>query len=347
MARRLSARWRRWLSRLAIALGLLLLVAAPVLRFWVTPALAQSPQVPGNGSFLTFTSTGTVSALFDLATETDISTTEPIPVTRTLATTGSAEAAQAAQSEGLNVAVTETLDQTVTDDDRVIAQTQFRLAADRHSQALADCCGVQVGGVSVPMAGAGNPLRLPWFAAPETYPYFDTTLLKAVDLSYIGTEQVGDVHAMKFQQATPPTVVGTVPVPGDLVGSEQPTVTLGRAYSVTRSLWVDPTTGIVLRSTERVREALRDDAGQDVVVLLVMTLSSTPEQQAVQLAAAHQEGQPVLWAYSYGPALCLAVGGVLLVLGLIGVAAAVRARRLEQDFPDELATFDDLRQVFE
>ncbi len=347
MARGLSARSRRWLSRAALAVGLMLLVAAPVLRFWVTPALAQSPRVPGAGSFLTYTSTGTVTTLFDLESESEVTTAEPIPVTRTLATVGNADATAQAEAEGLNIAVAETLDQTITEDDRTIAQTQYRLAADRRSQALVDCCGAQVGGVTVPMAGVGNPLRLPWFTPPATYPYFDTTLLTAVDLAYIGKDQVGDIHAMKFQQATPPTVVGTVHVPGDLVGSEQSTVSLGRAYTMTRSLWVDPTTGIVLRSAERVRETLRDDTGQDVVVLLLMTLNSTPEQEGAQLAAAHEQGRPVLWAFGYGPALCLAVGGLLLLLGLIGVIAGVRAHRVERDFPDEWATFDDLRQAFE
>ena len=47
MALSLSGAWARWLTRLALVLGLLLIVAAPVMRFWVTPVLAQSPEVPG------------------------------------------------------------------------------------------------------------------------------------------------------------------------------------------------------------------------------------------------------------------------------------------------------------
>jgi hypothetical protein len=342
-----SGRAGQRLSRAALVLGLLLLVLAPVLRFWVTPVLAQSPEVPGGDGLVTYTSTGSVTTLFDLESTEASPTSRPIAVTRTLTTRGDAAATAEAQAAGLNVSVADTLDRTVTDDGRLIGETQVRLAADRRTQALADCCGVEVAGVQVGMSGAGNPLRLPWFTATATYPYFDTTLMAAVDMSYIGSERVGDIDAMKFQQATPPTAVGTVPVPGALVGSEQATVTLSRAYSVNRSLWVDPTTGIILRSAERVREALRNDVGRDVVTLLAMTLASTPEQDAAALAAAHEQARPVLWAHSYLPVACLVLGGLLLLWGLVGVVVRFRARRVEEDFPDQWASFDDLKEAFD
>lgn len=337
----------RRLTRLALAVGLLLLVAAPMLRYWVTPVLAQSPQVPGGGGFLTFTSTGTISTLFDLESPDQPVAPEPISVTHTVSTRGDAAASQEASVQGLNVAVTDTVDRTATDDGRLIAEVSYRLAADRHTQALAACCGVAVGGVELSMAGAGSPLRLPWFTPAGTYPYFDTTLMAPVEMDYIGDEMVADIQAMKFQQATAPTPVGTIPVPGALVGSEQTSVLLTRAYTVNRTLWVDPTTGIILRSAERVRESLRDETGNDVVTLVAMSLASTAEQEAALVATAHEQARPVLWAYSYGPLLCLVLGALLLLIGIIGVALRVRARRVEQDFPDEWASFDDLREAFD
>ncbi len=56
MSRRGQDRWR-WPVRLAVLLGILLLVAAPLLRFWVSPALAQAPPVPPGGS-TTYLETG-------------------------------------------------------------------------------------------------------------------------------------------------------------------------------------------------------------------------------------------------------------------------------------------------
>jgi hypothetical protein len=342
----LTGAWGRRLTRVALACGLLLLVAAPVMRFWVTPVLAQSPGVPGGDGFLTHVSTGTITTLFDLETA-EREAGDPIPVTRTESTRGDAAAAQQAAAAGANAAVTDTTDRTVTGDGRLIAESTYRLAADRHTQALIDCCGVQVGGVTVAMAGSGSPLRLPWFTPRRPYPYFDLALLAPAEMSYIGMEEVGGLGAMKFQQAASPTPIGTVQAPGQLVGSPLPTVPLVRTHVVNRTIWVDPTTGIILRKVERIREALRDSTGKDIVTLLAMTTSSTPEQVAAQVAQARAEGRPVLWVHSYGPALALALGLLLVALGVVGVFVRTRAARVEQDFPDELASFDDLREAFD
>jgi hypothetical protein len=110
---------------------------------------------------------------------------------------------------------------------------------------------------------------------------------------------------------------------------------------------VDPTTGIVLRSNERIRETLRDDAGRDIITLLALTLDSTPEQEAAQAAQARREGIPVRWAHTYGPVMATVAGALLLGFGLVGMAMHSRARRLRADFPDELATFEDLRDTFQ
>ncbi len=337
----------RILARAALLLGVLALVTAPVLRFWVTPALAQSPAVPGGGGEVVFTQVGSLAALFDLE-DGPLSgePAAPVTITRTVASRGDAAATEAAAASGLNVAVTDTVDRIVTEDGRLIAESVYRLAADRHTQALVDCCGAGVAGAQVAMAGAGSPLRMPWFTEPITYPYFDPVLLAPVPMVAIGSERVADREALKFQQATPPTPIGEVPVPGRLVGSELPTVELTRAHAVTRTLWVDPTTGIILRTAERVRETLRDVGGRDVVTLVTLNLATTPEQEAIQAQLAREQGQPVRWASEYGPTIALATSVLLLLLGTALLVREIRASRAEEDFPDVLATFDDLRESF-
>ncbi len=334
----------RRLTRLALALGIVLLLLAPILRLAVTPLLAQAPRVPGAQGFLNSISTGTVSTLFDLETGTS---SDPILVTRSQTTRGDLQAGLDVVPDGLNVGVYSTLDRVVTDSGTLVSDISYRLAADRHTQALADCCGANVAGVSTAMAGAGNPLRLPWFVPAAPYPYYDVTLMAPVEMEYLGTDRVGDIDAVKLQQATPPTPVGTIPVPGRLVGSEDETVGVQRTYAATRTLWVDPTTGIILRQTERIREALRTAEGRDIVTLLAMNLTSTQEQVDAQVAAAHREGRPVLWAHAYGPALCLVLGGLLVLLGLGRMISLSRTRRAQEDFPDDLTRFEDLRSFLD
>ena len=147
MSPTLTGRSGRLLSRALIVLGLMLSVAAPMLRFWVAPLLAQSPQVPGGAGFASYTSTGTITTLFDLEEAEAQLPSEAIRVTRTLTTRGDLAAAQEASAQGLNVAVADTVDRIVADDGRLIAELPFRLAADRRSQALVDCCSAKIGGV--------------------------------------------------------------------------------------------------------------------------------------------------------------------------------------------------------
>ena len=222
-----SAGFRRS-TRTFLVLGLLLLVAAPILRYWVTPGLAQSPLEPGGDGFLTHVSTGTITTLFDLETAEGSSGEDPIPVVRTQSTSSDSAGTQEAVDSGYNAAVTVTTDRTETADGRLIADSEYRLAADRHSQALIDCCGAEVGGVPVTTAGAGSPLRLPWFTPQAPYPFYDVRLLAPVEMTPIGDEEVGGIAAMKFQQAGVPAPIGTVAVPGRMTGTEAPTVSLVR-----------------------------------------------------------------------------------------------------------------------
>ena len=67
----------RWPVRLSLPVGLLLLVTAPILRMWLTPALAQAPLIPPGGA-ATFVETGTVTALFDLDTGAEAQS-QPVP----------------------------------------------------------------------------------------------------------------------------------------------------------------------------------------------------------------------------------------------------------------------------
>jgi hypothetical protein len=56
---------------------------------------------------------------------------------------------------------------------------------------------------------------------------------------------------------------------------------------------------------------------------------------------------PVLWARTFGPALCLGVGAAMLIAGFVMIGLRVRSSRVEQDFPDEWASFDDLKEAFD
>lgn len=329
----------RWVWRVLAGVGCLAIVAAVVLRLAIAPHVAQSPLLPGPAGFVNHVSIGTVTALLDL--ETGVAR-EPIRVTRTETTRGDAAAAAQAAQLGFNVSVLDTISRVVGPDQKVIREDSYRMAPDRRSGALADCCGVYVGGVTVPMGGAGYPLRLPPLPQASTYPYFDVNLLAAVPMKYLGEDQAGGLPAMKFQQATPPTKAGRLVVPGRLVGAGDRPTTADRYYSATRTLWVDPVSGIVLRKSERTRETVRDASGRDVVTLYSAVLDSSAEQTAQSAAQARAAAAPIRWTRTLGPALLLTLGLGLLLAAWAGLMHARRMDQVLQDFPDRLASFDDI-----
>ncbi|MGV1003650.1 MAG: porin PorA family protein [Candidatus Nanopelagicales bacterium] len=326
--------------KLLAALGLLLLLLAPVLRLVVTAYFAQAPLSPGPEGFDTQVSTGTVTALLDLDGGL---TTHPTKISQTVTTRADEAVAASARAAGYNVGVFSTLARTVDESGKVLREENLRLAADRRTQALVDCCGVFVGGVVVPMAGAGNPLRFPAFPARDTYPYFDTVLLTAAPMRFLGEDELNGSKVYKYQQATAPTAVGQVAVPGKLVGSRKETANGVRMYAGIRSVWVDPTTGIILRKAERIRETLRDSRGVGVLALYSADLDYTAEQTAANQALARAQGRPLRLSGFWAPAV-LSGAGVLL-LGWAGVAGFRRKREAElaDDFTDEWASFDDVR----
>lgn len=339
------SRLRRF-SRAAPVLVVVLLATAAVLTFWVTPWLAQASAVPDGMESVTTTSVGSVSTLVDLEAD-GLVDAQPVLVTRTRTTTVDELASHEAAGSGLNAAVTSTSDVTAAEDGRIITHTRYRLAADQHSQALMDCCGSHVDGAPTPVAGSGSPLRFPWFTPSEPYPYYDVTARATAVLAPIGSEEVGGIRAMKFQQSETPVLLGSVAVPGQLVDSDEESVNLQRAYAVNRTVWVDPTTGVVLRDVERIRQTLRDSSGSDVITLLVMTTATAQDDVRRQVALATAQGRAVRWAHSYGPAFCIAAGVLLLLGSAIGLVVTGRADRVAREFPDEFASFEDLRPILD
>lgn len=329
-------------SAVLLGLGLVVGVLALGLRVWVTPVLARSPATPPVASFQT---RGTITTLLDFepGQAGQSPARDPIPVTHSMITTFDSAATKLAKAAGSDATVTNTVDQILTTDGRLIAQLNMRLAAQRDTQVLVDCCAVEVSGVRTPMAGFGSPLRFSWFTPLDARETFDPTLLSSVQLAYVGGERVGSFEALKFQQTTPATALGGVLVPGALVGSDLESVRLTRMRAVNRSLWVDPITGIILRASERVRETLRDNKGKDVLTLLAMNLASTPEQDSAQVALARAQGRPVRWSHTFGPIVGLFVGLGFFGCGGLGMLSAFRRSRVSWDFPDEAATFEDLR----
>jgi hypothetical protein len=160
-----------------------------------------------------------------------------------------------------------------------------RAAFDRRTSQLIMCCGANIGGNSKIQQTGLSGYVWPFDTQKTTYQVFDTTLLKPMPYTYEGTGTIHGINVYRFVEQVPPTQAGTLTVPGSLVGSSQPSITLPQYYTATNTDWVDPVTGAILSVTESQQQVLRDATGAHTLLLFDGNLAMTPQsiQQAVNL----------------------------------------------------------------
>ncbi len=119
-------------------------------------------------------------------------------------------------------------------------------------------------------------------------------------------------------------------MPGELVGApELPAFKSPRFYSNTRTVWVEPTTGAVVRGQEVQKQTLRGPDGTDQLTLLDATLAFTDENvtQAVKTA---KDGSSQLKLLNGTVPLVGLIGGLLLLV--VGAFLTLAGRRDEAGF---------------
>jgi len=197
-----------------------------------------------------------------------------------------------------------------------------RLAFDRRTAALMNCCGAAIGtNATVKMSGLG--FVWPLGSQKKTYQVFDTTLLKPMPTTYAGTAVVDGETAYKYVENVAPTQSGTQTLPGSLVGvKDQQSVTLPEYYSGATTEYVDPTTGAPVKAVSRQDLYLQNPAGQPVLTLLQATFNTTPASIAAAVKSAKHYDSEIALVSVILPVVLGLVGLILLVLGCILVLSS-------------------------
>ncbi len=245
----------RKLSLVLIALGAFLIVLAPMVRFYAYPRLAVAP--PNQRSVSTLV--GPNATIFDIGSLKEITT----DLTTTVTTTGDSSTPDKAPG---NVTYVNTTSTTSPDAPEIDGASYWsrdveRMTFDATSgEANPSCCGDFVSdtaGVETPVSHHGIVAKFPFQTEKKTYQFWDSTLLKAQPIKYEGTATVDGVDVYKFGQTLPPTAYESMDVPLSILGLPgDETVAADRVYSVDRTLWVEPETGVVLKRSEAVKETL-------------------------------------------------------------------------------------------
>ena len=115
----------------------------------------------------------------------------------------------------------------------------------------------------------GQTYKFPFHTEQKTYQYFDRDLRKAVPIEFQATEQIKGTEAYRFQQVIPSTELAFAPERlNGLLSRFAPEATGGKVmYSNTRTIWVEPVSGTFLKVQEQQAKTLVPDVGPETVLL--------------------------------------------------------------------------------
>lgn len=299
----------RKLGLFLVGLGAFLVILALMLRVYAYPKLAVAPADQNSLTVLN----GAGATVFDISALSEITT----DLTTQVVTVGDVEAAE---EEGGNTVVWQSLSSTKSDDGIVRTRSIDRFAFDATTGLAVNCCDEfyeTVADEPEPIEHAGQLVKFPFDTQKETYDWWDAALREAIPIEYVAEEEVGGVSVYKFEQSIPPTKTAEIDLPADLLGeSGDETLTADRMYSNVRTLWIEPNTGVVINRTEQINNTIAYD-GSDRITATGATNVFTEETIQENADTYGPLGSQLNLVRSVLPPLFLILGLLLLVGGFV------------------------------
>lgn len=290
-----------------IGLGVFLVVAAGLVRFYVLPTLAR---VPTNYDTTTH-SEASGAQVFNTDPKVLAAQTTDLSVsTRTVADSG-ADAPD-------DVAVWNNATTITRADGTVFQQSRSRFAFDEVSGAAVTCDSCDtwtetVKGQQTPTEFKGQVVKFPFNTQKHSYDFWDSTIGEATPAAYSGTDKIDGLTVYKFVQTIEPQVLSYQQVPGSLFGVKAPSAYAAMSYGVTRTLYVEPASGRVIN---RVEDRTQELQFQDKTApAFVGTVHYTDDQVKQNVEDVKTTAMLLKGARLWFPLLALILGLALLALG--------------------------------
>jgi hypothetical protein len=208
-----------------------------------------------------------------------------------------------------------------TADGTFVRASLDRVAFDRKSAESVHCCGEAVDGEAARHEGVSY--KFPFSTPKEDIPFWDVNARKAYPARYVSEEKVQGLTTDKFIQQVPVHELRTLEVPGSLVGESAPSFQAPVVYSNTRTVWVEPKTGIIVKGSEQTRTTLQDSTGQDRATALEATLTFDEATQRAQADLAKDSIRKLSLVEWIVPVVALVLGLAFAAVGWL----LVRGRR--------------------
>ncbi|TDB89180.1 DUF3068 domain-containing protein [Actinomadura sp. KC216] len=203
--------------------------------------------------------------------------------------------------------------------DKPIEIQSYRIAFDRKTSRLVNCCGSHVdGNAAVRMSGYG--LLFPTANVDKRdYPFYDMTTRQTVPMRFNAVEKVRGLTAYRFTQAVPLTKTEAIDVrmPARMLGlppgtADQKVDRYAEAYN---TVWVDPRTGIPVKHRKNVRSTLRTPDGKGSMIIAQADLVTVGKDQQKLVDTANGKALQIDAVRTYIPGAAILIGLALLAAG--------------------------------
>ncbi|QFG24070.1 DUF3068 domain-containing protein [Actinomadura sp. WMMB 499] len=306
---------RRRVGLLLICLGAFFLTLAPLVRFYVAEQVVRAPLNRYQVTHLESPN----STYFDQAA---LKTRENVTLLATNTVRGDVRANNGNDDIAVWDSTTNIYDKA--NPDNPVQIQGFRIAFDRRTAELVNCCGVHADGDgSVQMAGSYGLLFPIANVQKRDYPFYDPTTKQSAPMKFGAVEQVHGISAYRFTQHIPLTKTGAVDaeLPGTMLGLEDDEPQRVDRYSEAyNTVWVDPRTGVPIKHRKNIRSTVRtpDGRGEMIVAQADLVTTEADQKKAVDLSDGTALQIDMVRIFIPGAAVLLGLLG-LLIGGLMGL----------------------------
>ena len=208
-----------------------------------------------------------------------------------------------------------------------LSYSQEGVSFDRVTGQATNCCGdfKSTGTLEDPastevVTHTGLFFKFPFDTQKTTYQWWDGDLGRAEPMKFLRTQEIDGVQTYVFQQKSgPETYAKRTGLPGGLFNSAKP-VDADAVYENTRTLFIEPNTGVVIKGAEELNKRL-EAPGFDAVPITKGTIAYTTA--TIKKNAEDWGSKGKLLGFVHGP---LTLTGVLLGLILLGAGAFLSLR---------------------
>ncbi|MEW2357854.1 DUF3068 domain-containing protein, partial [Spirillospora sp. NPDC029432] len=205
------------------------------------------------------------------------------------------------------------------DPDKPIQIQGYRIAFDRRTSQLTNCCGANVDGdTKVRMSGYGLLFPLA-NVRKQDYPFFDMTTKQPAAMRYSGEEEVLGMRAYRFVQQVPNTKTAAVDtkLPAKMLGlkANAPDQKVDRYSQATITVWVDPRTGIPVKHRQQIHSTVQTADGKGRMTVASADLHTVPASVRGLVDMANSTAFKISAVRVHVPVGAVLVGLALLLVG--------------------------------